>query len=215
MNSRYIDLTHTITEDMSLFPGTPMPTLKEISTIEKDGFAEHQLTITSHTGTHIDAPAHVIDGGKTLDNLPIDAFVGTGFCLSIGNNESISTKQISALHSELQTIDFLLIHTGWSEKWNTVEYQQNSPVFSLDAAKMLTQYNLKGIGIDTLSPDPVDSVEIPVHKILLGKKILIIENLTNLNLLTGHQFLFHAMPLKTIHADGAPVRAFAMINKSK
>ena len=215
MNSRYIDLTHTISEDISLFPGTPLPTLKRISTIKKDGFAEHQLTITSHTGTHIDAPAHVIDGGNTLDNLPIDSFVGTGLCLSIENNKTISTSHITALHKELRTIDFLLIYTGWSKKWNSVEYQQNFPVFSTEAAKMLTQYNLKGIGIDTLSPDPVDSVDIPVHKIFLEKDILIIENLTNLDLLTGHRFLFHAMPLKTRDADGAPVRAFAIINKMK
>lgn len=215
MNATYIDLTHTIADDMSLFPGTPLPVIKTIYTIAHDGFTEKQLTLTSHTGTHIDAPAHIIEGGITLNDLPIDSFIGKGICLSITDTDIITTAHITAIQEQLQHIDFLLIHTGWSEKWNTPVYQQNFPVFTTEAAKMLTQFNLKGIGIDTLSPDLVDSIEIPVHKILLEKGILIIENLSNLHLLKDHQFLFHALPLKTKNADGAPVRAFAMIKKTK
>src|SRR5690554_2742312 len=93
-----IDLTHTISEDMQVYPGTEPPSLETACTVEKDGFKETLIKFYSHTGTHMDSPAHIFANEKSLDELPIEHFYGRGLivdCTSIGAGEEIYEKHIS------------------------------------------------------------------------------------------------------------------------
>lgn len=85
-----LDLTHTIAEGMPVYPGTEPPTLQQANTIEKDGFAEKRICMYSHTGTHIDAPAHMLGGAPSLDQLGAGQFVGTAMVIDVaGDRKSV------------------------------------------------------------------------------------------------------------------------------
>ncbi len=206
---KIIDLSYLIHPDMPVFPGTPKPKFDNAFQIAQHGFAEKVMTLATHTGTHMDAPAHIIPGGKTLDNYPVSCFSGTGCKFTAHRN--IKPADLEALSPILEKSDFLLIETGWPKYWGSASYFQSFPVLTEQAAEYLAGMNLKGVGVDAISVDPADSTGIPVHKILLKAEILIIENLTNLDQLPESGFLFNAFPLSIKNADGSPVRAVGMV----
>jgi arylformamidase len=206
-----VDLTHTINTDMPVYPGTQGPELFPAWTVEKDGFAEAIIRLGSHTGTHVDAPAHLFKGGACLDSYPIESFRGIGRSVDLRNinGPEIGRTNIEHLCCTLESTDFLLLNTGWSERWGTAAYFKQHPVLSMEAAKWLSGFNLKAVGLDNSSADRFDSTSFPIHKCLLEKGILIIENLAHLDRLPAGDFQLTCLPLKLAQADGAPVRAMA------
>jgi arylformamidase len=208
-----IDLTHFISQNMPVYPGTEQPVFHNGCTIENDGFCEKKVTFYSHTGTHIDAPGHIIKNAKTLDELPIEHFSGKAFLLDLTKikKDLIDTDDLKPYQYIIENIEFLLINTGWSKYWGIKKYFSDYPVLSFKAAKWISTFNLKGIGFDTISADKEDSKDFPVHKTLFKKNIIIIENLANLESLPINQFMFSCFPLKFKQADGSPVRAVAFI----
>jgi kynurenine formamidase len=206
-----VDLTHTIDTDMPIYPGTKAPELIPAWILEKDGFAETIIRLGSHTGTHIDAPAHLIAGGACLDTYSMETFRGIACCVDIRDlaEPEVGRPDLERLCGSLESTDFLLLNTGWSERWGTVAYFEQHPVLSREAANWLTSFNLKALGLDNSSADRFDSTSFPIHKCLLGKGILIIENLARLDHLPAGDFRFTCLPLKLAQADGAPVRAMA------
>jgi len=210
-----IDLAHLMENNMPAYPGDPSPVFEFKNTHKTDGYQVIRMSLITHTGTHLDTPAHFIANGDTLDKIPVKKFFGSGLlidCSYIGQNEKITAKNIQPFASKLANIDFALIYTGWDTHWGTSIYYQDFPVLSEEAAGFLSEFQLKGIGLDVCSVDPVNSEKFPNHLLLLGKGLIIIENLTNLNHLTGKQFDFSAFPLKIKSGDGCPVRAVALIH---
>ncbi len=115
---KLIDLTHIITEGMPVYPGTEAPILAPANTIPVDGFQEKKITMYSHTGTHMDAPAHLVPGAATLDQLPLDTFYGRACVLDFPTkNEPLLIHEKSIVGN-----DFLLLRCGWDKKWGTGEY---------------------------------------------------------------------------------------------
>ena len=208
-----IDLTHPIHEDMPVYPGTEKPVIITGCSIEQDGFLEKKITFYSHTGTHMDAPAHLIKGGKYLDQYDISHFHGNAMVVHLESNEdkSIDLGILNPGENQLKKIDFLLIHTGWSRYWGTDDYFVNFPVLTPEAAEWVAGIGLKGIGFDTISADSADTLTYPIHKILLGSDMVIVENLANLDHLHEEAFEFSCFPLHFQQADGSPIRAVASI----
>jgi len=208
-----IDLAHVIHPDMPVYPGTKPPQVSTECTIEEHGFIEKKISLYLHTGTHIDSPAHLFPGAKSLDQFPPDRFFGKAFCLNLTHLQS-STIEVSDLkpcQNKLEHCDFLLLRTDWSRFWGKDQYFTNYPVLTTDAALWLSQLELKGLGLDAISVDPPDSTDFPNHKILLKQNWIIIENLTNLRLLPDGVFTFSCFPLKIQSSDGSPVRAAAIL----
>lgn len=162
----------------------------------------------------MDAPAHMIKGHNTLDMLPIEHFYGPAFLLDFDpvTVKSIGIQQLEPYQEKIQTVEFLLIHTGWSRYWGSEKYFTDYPVLSLEAAHWLSRFRLKGFGLDTISADTEDSQEFLIHKELLRNNIIIIENLANLAELPSRQFEFACFPMSFKDADGSPVRAVAFIS---
>ncbi|MGD9898442.1 MAG: cyclase family protein [Calditrichaceae bacterium] len=210
---RVLDLSHSMSNHMPVFPGSPDPDFSDIGQFESDGFREKLLHISSHTGTHLDAPAHMIKNGKTLDEFDTDKFLGNGIVLDV---TKFSTGEVprSAFDNSIQlkNIDFVLIYTGHSKKWGSPEYFENSPFLSPELAELLSLEKIKGIGIDSISVDEISSTQYFSHHKILSKNIIIIENLANLSQLTGKTFTFICLPLKIQHGDGSPVRAVALVS---
>ncbi|HHE31536.1 MAG TPA: cyclase family protein [Chlorobaculum parvum] len=212
---RIVDLSHPVSPAMPLWPGTPEPSFSALSTIRRDGFGERWLQLSSHTGTHLDAPAHIIEGAATLDRLPVDCFIGKGVLLDLRSAsfaETVSLEQLLVIRSKIEQADFLLLHSGWSRCWGRAEYNRDYPVLSPEAAAWLAGLGLKGVGIDAPSFDEAASEALPVHRVLLGAGLILIENLTGLEQLDGGDFLLSALPVPIVGAEACPVRAVGFIS---
>jgi len=206
------DLTHTIYSEMPVYPGTEQPILQKANTLEKDGFKEAKITMYSHTGTHIDAPAHMLREGLHLDDFEIDQFIGKAMILDFSKIKTpyLKLDQLRCYEEKIKSVDFIILKTGWSTYWGKHQYYENFPSLTEEAACWLSGFKLKGIGIDAISVDNMNTDTFAVHKLFLNKNILIIENLTNLESIDNENFIISIMPLKTQNADGSPVRAFAI-----
>ncbi len=230
---RLIDLSHPIAPGMPSFPGTPAPTFREPFTVVEHGFREREITLISHTGTHADAPAHILPDGVTFDAYGIERFAGTavvvdapaggadadaagaanaaGAAGAAASPVMVTADHLAAQEDRLQGAEFVLLRTGWSARWGREDYFRDFPCLTAEAARWLIARGVRGFGVDTCSVDPADSTELPVHHALLGAQVLIVENLTNLGAVPQGSFPFLALPLPLRDADGGPVRAVAMV----
>lgn len=202
------DLSHLLNNDTPVFPGMKKPVFKPAATIEKDGYRETRFEMDSHTGTHIDAPAHMLENGKTLDQLSVNQFAGKALIISVPKNtKRIEKDFLVQFEAKLNEAEFVLFKTGWSKHWGTPRYFEDFPTLSEEAVKWLLTFSLKGIGFDAISADPMDSTNYPNHFSILGKGLVIIENLRFPDGLTETEGNFFCFPLFYENADGSPVRA--------
>lgn len=209
---RSIDLTHLIDEEGSVYPGAEPPRLEAAFTLERDGFRETLLTLPSHTGTHMDAPAHLLPGGATLDQLPVDQFVGPALvvdCTNLRPGEPIGMDRLALYAPALGRAQFVLFYTGWDRFWGTKAYYGAFPVPAPEVLTHLAGRNLKGVGIDAPSIDPMGATPLSRHRIALEAGMVILENLTRLDEVRQSVCTLLALPLKVRKADGAPARVMA------
>ena len=206
-----VDLSHVIDPDISVFPGTEQPIFQRK---EIEGYPEVKITMYTHTATHMDAPIHILKGKKTLDDFALDKFMGRGMVIDCKEfaGKQIPLSFMQKYESKIKNVEFILLNSGWSKKWKTEAYFNDFPTLTQDAAKWLTGFKLNGIGLDSISLDPVPDLSLPNHHIVLEKEILIIENMTNMDSLKGDEFMFQCFPLKIEKADGSPIRAAAIYN---
>lgn len=205
---KYIDLSHEFVDAMPVFPGDPETTLKQITSIPKEGYTDHQLTTAMHVGTHMDAPLHMVEGGKYMSEISVDRFAGPGCVLDVRGKKEIDKSVLSGVSIPEGAI--VLLHTGLSSLYGTEQYTKEYPKIAESFAQALVTAKVKILGMDMLNPDTEESF--PIHKILLSHEILIIENLTNLDALENQKdFEVFAFPIK-LHADAASVRVVARAN---
>ena len=202
------DLTHTIQNDMPVYPGTEQPKLTTACTIQEVGYRETLLHMYSHTGTHMDAPANMLLDGAALDSYGAGKFTGTAVVVDCRGQESISLPLLQSY--DLDGVDFVLFCTGWDQKWGSPDYYEGFPCLTADAAAYLAALPLKGVGEDSISLDPCDSVDFPNHITLLRADFVNTENLKGLDALVGRRFTFVTLPLKFENSDGCSCRAIAM-----
>jgi len=213
---KVIDLTHIITEDMPMYPGTGAPKLHVAFGYKDYGFMETLISLYSHTGTHIDAPAHLFSDGLTLDKYPVEQFTGKALvidCRKLKKEEEISMSLLEEKGNTLDEVEFILFLTGHSARWGTSGYFADFPVMANEVVEWVNRRKLKGIGIDAPSFDPVTTDELHNHKtILKTNNTVLLENLCRLEEIGNAPFMLCALPLYTQNADGAPARIIAMVN---
>lgn len=210
---RIVDLTRTIEPGMPIFPGDPDPSFRVLAAFERDKCRVREITMGSHTGTHMDAPFHMIKDGTTLDNVPISRFCGSAVvvpCESCVQGGLITLETIIRCKGA-EEAEFLLLRTGWEKYWGKDAFFKGYPVLDEEAALWIVQKGKKGVGLDVSSIDAVGGEDEHLHRIILGGGTLIIENLCALYHLPTGLFDFCALPLKLREADGSPVRAAAFI----
>lgn len=212
---KVIDLTHYISEDMPVYPGTDRPRLEVANTYEKDGFKETLMTMYSHTGTHMDPPAHIFKGKKTLDEFPIEHFIGRAHvidCSYLKEGDKITIKDIN--RDLADKAEFLLFYTGWEKYWGSEKFFGDYPYIDDDVVSYIISQNKKGVGFDTIGIDPIRDENLTIHKRLFeNNEMVIIENLMNLGKVGINLFTLIALPLKHKDADGSPIRALAMLEE--
>ncbi len=214
---RLVDLSHTITEGLVTYPGLPAP---EISTHLSREAAEEiygpgitftigMLTICTNTGTYLDVPFHRFAGGHDLAALPLERVAGVpAVCLDRRGVTTIDLEpdEVAGLAGHA-----VLIRTDHSRHFGTDSYADAHPHLSARAAQVLVDAEVSCVGIDSLNIDGTKGGERPVHTILLGNDIPIVEHLTNLDQLPAGGFTFTAAPPKIEGAGTFTVRAFVAL----
>lgn len=201
-----VDLSHVVDNGTKPYPGDPAPRLDTAADITHDSCCVTRISLVTHTGTHVDAEAHVIHGGKRLGDYPLTAFSGLA---RVADLRGLSVVDASALDS-IESCDWLLLCTGQSEKWGSEEYFGTEPLFTEAFVKAAARIARKGIGLDCSG---LDREGMALHRLWFSSGGgLMVENLTDLEmLLSESRILFAAYPLKLAAGDGAPVRAVAML----
>lgn len=214
-----IDLSHPIVTGMPVYPGDPEVATAPATSIAVDGFGVTALQLGTHSGTHVDAPSHSIEGGVAIDEIDPARLMGRARILrvSAGDGEMIG---VAALEDQLRAWDgerIALVHTGWDAHWGASRMLQH-PAVSVELADALLALGVDVLGVDTLSPDLSDTASgdardepasLAVHERWLGTGGLIIENLRGLGDVPGETCELIALPLRLTGLDGSPVRAIA------
>lgn len=214
LSRTFLDLTHLISETMPVYPGEPKPQFRGIRTIEKSGVKVTEISLGSHSGTHVDAPCHFIAGASGVDRVSLDRFVGEAIILDVSkvNAEGITDRHLEEQSDKIRSGDIVLLYTGTSDKWHDEvrreEIQTNFSYLEPSAASWIVQHEIKCVGIDSFSVEKFDSKEGLAHKELLSKGVGIIENLnSNLKKFAGKRMFLMCMPLLLEGLDAAPARA--------
>jgi kynurenine formamidase len=208
-----LDLTLTISEKIPMFPGSPQPHFVQWDELKKDGYNLEMLFLSTHTGTHIDAPYHFLKRGKKIHQIDPARFLCDVTLIKKrkGTNQPIIKSDITEFekrHGKIRRYSSVLFATGWNDRKNRKNLFDN-PGLADSAAKYLASRNVNLVGIDTPSIDVGNNSRFSAHHILLANDVLILENLCNLNKIRTARFRLAALPLKLQNATGSPVRAVA------
>ncbi len=211
--SEIIDLTYGLSPETEMYPGLPQPEFREYFSVDRQGANVTHISFVSHVGTHIDAPAHVMNGGQTVDDIPLERMVGDAAILNITGRKdfSIITKSdLSVFDSSIHPGDRVIIITGIYKRYGTAEYNEMCPALAPEAAEWLVQKRIAAYATDATSIEVPGNSGNPMHHILLSHGIPIIENLANVDALTAKRVHLIALPVKLQGVDGGPCRVVAL-----
>jgi arylformamidase len=205
---RIWDISVPLQPGMHVYPGDPQIEVTRVRAIAKGDAANlTALALGAHTGTHVDAPAHFIDGAPTLEQISLDRMVGEARVLDVRGVRAID-RAVLEPHG-IERGEILLFKTDNSALWAQPGFQKGFTYLTTDAAELLVEREVKTIGLDYLSIEEFGSPSFPVHKILLGRGVLIIEGL-DLSAVAAGRYTLACLPLNLQHVDGAPARAVLM-----
>ena len=208
------DLTLEISNEIPSFPGSPKPQFIPWADIKHDRYNLELLFLSSHSGTHMDAPYHFVNGGFKINQIPPDRLISKAVLVNIKKklDQSVTKNDILEFEKKYGLIkknSAVVFHTGWQSNLQKKCYFTNNPGLSQSAAKYLVKKGINLVAIDSPSIDLGKDEKFPVHQIFSKSNILIVENLCNLEKIRRINFTLIVLPLKLKNASGSPVRALA------
>ena len=214
---KILDLTLTISDKIPAFPGSPKPNFIQWENLKDDGYNLELLVLSSHTGTHLDAPYHFVKNGAKIHEINLTKLVRDAILIMSRKkaNQSITKSDIQKFekkHGKIPNYSTVIFWTGWQKMLRDDSYFIKNPGLSEAAAKYLVSKKTNMVGIDSPSIDFKGSQRFPVHRLFSKNNILIVENLANLDKIKTTKFHFIVLPLKLNGATGSPVRAIAFID---
>jgi kynurenine formamidase len=226
---RVVDLTHELHPEIPVWPGNPPFEIRNLAR-HAQGYYANAFSCAEHTGTHVDAPIHFVEGRRSMHEVPASQLVGEACVIDVRDKVArnpdylVSARDIRDFENRYGQIPqgaFVIARTGWEERWNDPKRYVNMdeqgvmhfPGFGADAAKLLLERNIAGVGIDTLSIDHGPSKDFIAHKILLGANKVAIENLANLRELPPRGATIIVGALKIRDGSGAPARVLALVRR--
>ena len=214
---KIIDHTLTVSGKIPTFPGSPKPHFIEWETIAKDGYNLELLFLSSHTGTHIDAPFHFVKNGKKIHEILPERLVNEANLIKIRKkaNQAIVKADIQKFekeHGQIKSGTAIVFWTGWQKNLEKEFYFSKNPGLNSSAANYLVSKKINLVGIDSPSIDLGSDSKFLVHHILAKNNILIVENLANLEKINSNKFHLITAPLKLKNATGSPIRALGFVD---
>ena len=213
---KIIDLTLTVSDEIPTFPGSPQPSFIPWENVKEDGYNLELLFLSTHTGTHMDAPYHFLEKGAKIHEISLKKLVSEAVLIKSKKNggESITKIDIQKFekkHGKITGFSSVIFYTGWQRNLQKKYYFTKNPGLSVSAAKYLASKKINLVGIDSPSIDLGKDSKFSVHQIFAKKGILIVENLANLEKIKSPKFHLVVLPLKLKNATGSPVRAIAFV----
>lgn len=205
-----IDLSHFVTTGMPVFPGDPVPEVVQVADFSDKGYRLSRITMGTHTGTHFDAPSHMIEGGEAVDGVSLEKLMGAAVVLDVTHvkpGEGILPSDLAS--NQVGEGDIVLLCTGMGRHWGDEGYLTRYPYVTVETAQLLLDRGVKAVGVDWLSIEQYGMVGHPVHDLLLSRGVPIIECLANLDEIKGRRVSLICLPLKLKGVDGAPARVVA------
>ena len=219
MARRIVDLTFAIHEGMTTFPTHYHP-MVEVTQLGRHGIENREtrrIVVGTHTGTHCDAPRHFVPGGGTVDEIPLEILVGPARVLDFTDIRASQEVQVDDFKERLDGTcpERIIMRFDWSAQWGNMNYYTDHPYISEVSATWLVTQGVRLLAMDTPMPDdPKNGRESewdsPVHKILLGNGVILVEYLCNLESLTLQEVELLVFPMKILDGDGAPARCAAI-----
>lgn len=197
-NKEYLDLSAPLFDGLAVYAGDPEVNIQSFHTMDKQGWRLTRLSFGSHSGTHMDSPAHMLDEGQPLDTYPVSSFFATAYVMGCSRLETITVDTCAALPAQC---DAVLFHT------------QGNAHLSEEAARFLVERGIRIFGFDTPNCDKNGDLGFPIHHLLLKCGALILENLVNLEKIVHRTVELVALPLSYVRADGSPARVVAIYNR--
>lgn len=215
---RVVDLSHPIHDATPVYPGDPSVHLTPAARYEINGFNVLHVRMGSQTGTHLDAPFHLFPEGARVDQLDLGTLCGPAVIVDARGTPARSPIARSVLGPALEQVQpgtIVVLHTGWSAHWGTPRYHDHPYLGGAEAAEFVA-HGVRTIGIDALSLDETTPAQphpsdYAAHRAVLGAGGAIAENLRNLDAVGHPDPVLSLLPLPLRGADGAPVRAVALL----
>jgi kynurenine formamidase len=206
---KVVDLTMTISPEIKVFPGSPQPSFLAWSNYDVHGYESEVMYMSTHTGTHMDAPSHFKAGGKSVEMINPGRFVASAVMLRIPKkaNETITVPDLKG--HKIRKGDTVVMATGWEQQ--NQNYMTENPGLSDKAADYLVEIGVNAVCVDGPSIDPGFDSKFSAHNILLPAGVIVVENLCNLASIAEKRFTLVIAPLKLSGASGSPVRALALL----
>lgn len=206
----WIDVSQRLDNNIAVWPGdTPFSYEVDVSKEESGSVNIGKLTLSTHTGTHIDAPFHFDNEGKKVIDLDINLYIGSAVVVHLPNRQLIEKEELEKLN--VDNVTRLLIRTdAWQ---NRTVYPEEIPTLESEAIDYLASIGVLLIGFDLPSVDHMESKTLPNHHKLANSGIHILEGLILDDITSGHYQLI-ALPLPLVEGDGSPVRALLKKRKS-
>jgi kynurenine formamidase len=228
-----VDLGHPLNARNPYWPGPGYEPFKfeTFATIEKDHVLSGKFSMDEHTGTHLDAPNHFVNGQVSVDKIPLKQLFGAAVVIDmrpkVQSNPDylLQPSDITAFeqtHGPIPDNAVVFMYTGWDSRWDNYDAYKNAdakkvlhfPGFSPEAAKLLVdERSIAGIGIDTLSVDYGMSMDFMVHQISHGKGKFHLENVANLGSIPAIGAFVIVAPIKVENGTGGPARIFALLQR--
>ncbi len=227
--TRVVDLSYAIDDKLVGWPGDARVFEAKVNaSAEKDGYFTRSFWMLEHYGTHLDAPIHFPPGTTPVDKIPAEKLFGPAVVVDVrADGEKDSDYQLpqsrildwESKHGRIPAGAIVLLRTGWASRWPDAKRYRNQdaggtmhfPGFSIEAARLLLERGVSGLGCDTLSAEYGASKEFVLHKLTLGSGIYHLENLTDLSALPESGAFLIAAPIKLAGGSGGPVRVFAIL----
>ena len=214
---KIVDLTLTVSDKIPTFPGSPQPSFIPWENVKEDGYNLELLFLSTHTGTHMDAPYHFLEKGAKIHEISLKKLVSEAVLIKSKKKggESITKTDIQKFeknHGKIASFSSVIFYTGWQRNLQKKYYFTKNPGLSVSAAKYLASKKVSLVGIDSPSIDLGTDSKFSVHQIFAKKGILIVENLANLDKIKSSKFHLVVLPLKLKNATGSPVRAVAFVD---
>jgi len=224
-----LDLSYAINDKLVPWPGDEKFFEATVNaSVEKNGYFTRSFWMLEHYGTHLDAPAHFPPGKTTVDQIPVKQLIGPAVVLDVraqGARDAdylLPAARVEAWekqHGRIPTGAIVLLRTGWASRWPDAKKYRNQdaqgkmhfPGFSVEAAKLMIERKVSGLGCDTMSIDYGASADFAVHHLALGSGLYHLENLADLSALPETGAFLVAAPIKLEGGSGGPVRVFALI----
>ena len=214
---KIIDLTLTVSDEIPTFPGSPQPSFIPWENVKEDGYNLELLFLSTHTGTHMDAPYHFLEKGAKIHEISLKKLVSEAILIkskkkSGGSITKTDIQKFEKKHGKITGFSSVIFYTGWQRNLQKKYYFTKNPGLSVSAAKYLASKKINLVGIDSPSIDLGTDSKFSVHQIFAKKGMLIVENLANLDKIKSSKFHLVVLPLKLKNATGSPVRAVAFVD---